>query len=149
MNAVTATTGMCCVSLSFLIWWMTSTPLIFGIAKSVKKTTRALVAYEDNRSFGYGAEIASRISEELFEFLDAPVRRLLALVLWRLWRIVVTDVAESRRLASLLLIMLVGMLTLGVFDPIATSLNFFTVVALGTAFVALHEQASASETARP
>jgi 2-oxoisovalerate dehydrogenase E1 component len=46
------------------------------IAASVKKTNRVLVLYEDNISWGYGAEIAARIADELFEFLDAPVRRL-------------------------------------------------------------------------
>jgi len=46
------------------------------IAASVKKTSRVLILYEDNLSFGYGAEIAARISDELFEYLDAPVRRL-------------------------------------------------------------------------
>jgi 2-oxoisovalerate dehydrogenase E1 component len=46
------------------------------IAASVKKTSRALVLYEDSISWGYGAEIAARIGEELFEWLDAPVRRL-------------------------------------------------------------------------
>ncbi len=45
------------------------------IAESVKKTNRAVVAHEDTISFGYGAEIAARISDELFEYLDAPVRR--------------------------------------------------------------------------
>jgi 2-oxoisovalerate dehydrogenase E1 component len=53
-----------------------------AIAESAKKTTRVLVAYEDARSFGYGAEIASRIAEELFDFLDAPVRRLAAKDSW-------------------------------------------------------------------
>jgi 2-oxoisovalerate dehydrogenase E1 component len=50
-----------------------------SIAASVKKTGRAIVAHEDSRSWGYGAEIAARIAEELFEFLDAPVRRIGAL----------------------------------------------------------------------
>jgi 2-oxoisovalerate dehydrogenase E1 component len=42
---------------------------------SVKKTSRVIVAHEDPISYGYGAEIAARISNELFEYLDAPVRR--------------------------------------------------------------------------
>jgi 2-oxoisovalerate dehydrogenase E1 component len=46
------------------------------ISASVKKTSRALVLHEDAISWGYGAEIAAHIAEELFEFLDAPVRRL-------------------------------------------------------------------------
>jgi 2-oxoisovalerate dehydrogenase E1 component len=50
-----------------------------AIAESVKKTGKALVVHEDSRSFGYGAEIAARISDELFEHLDAPVRRVGAL----------------------------------------------------------------------
>jgi 2-oxoisovalerate dehydrogenase E1 component len=48
------------------------------IVASVKKTNRVLVVHEDNVSWGYGAEIAARIADELFEFLDAPVRRLAA-----------------------------------------------------------------------
>jgi len=50
-----------------------------AIAASVKKTGRVIVAHEDSQSWGYGAEIAARIGEELFEFLDAPVRRIGAL----------------------------------------------------------------------
>jgi 2-oxoisovalerate dehydrogenase E1 component len=49
------------------------------VAATVKKTNRVIVAHEDSRSFGYGAEIAARISDELFEYLDAPVRRVCAL----------------------------------------------------------------------
>jgi len=41
----------------------------------VKKTSRVLVAYEDNVSWGYGAEVAAWIADNLFEYLDAPVRR--------------------------------------------------------------------------
>jgi 2-oxoisovalerate dehydrogenase E1 component len=48
------------------------------ISASVKKTNRVLVVYEDCVSWGYGAEIAARIADELFEFLDAPVRRVAA-----------------------------------------------------------------------
>ncbi len=50
-----------------------------AIAASVKKTNKAIVAYEDTLSFGYGAEIVSRIADELFEWLDGPVRRIGAL----------------------------------------------------------------------
>ncbi len=46
------------------------------IAASVKKTSRVLVLHEDHISWGYGAEIAARIADELFKFLDAPVKRL-------------------------------------------------------------------------
>src|SRR5438445_917532 len=48
------------------------------IAESVSKTNRALVAYEDTLSWGYGAEIAARIADKLFDQLDAPVRRVAA-----------------------------------------------------------------------
>jgi 2-oxoisovalerate dehydrogenase E1 component len=47
-----------------------------AIATSVKKTGRALVVHEDAKSWGYGAEIAARIGDELFEYLDAPVKRI-------------------------------------------------------------------------
>jgi 2-oxoisovalerate dehydrogenase E1 component len=50
-----------------------------AIAATVKKTSRVIVAHEDSVSWGYGAEIAARISDELFEHLDAPVRRVGAL----------------------------------------------------------------------
>jgi 2-oxoisovalerate dehydrogenase E1 component len=45
---------------------------------SVRKTSRVIVAYEDSMSWGYGAEIAARIADETFAFLDAPVRRVAA-----------------------------------------------------------------------
>ncbi len=48
------------------------------IAASVSKTNRALVAYEDTLSWGYGAEIAARIADQLFDQLDAPIRRVAA-----------------------------------------------------------------------
>jgi 2-oxoisovalerate dehydrogenase E1 component len=50
-----------------------------AIAKTVRKTHRVIVAYEDMLSWGYGAEIAARIADELFEELDAPVKRVAAM----------------------------------------------------------------------
>ena len=47
-----------------------------AIATSIKKTSRVIVAHEDMISWGYGAELAARIADELFDFLDAPVRRI-------------------------------------------------------------------------
>ena len=49
------------------------------IFASVKKTNRVLVAHEDTLSWGYGAEIAARVADELFHDLDAPVRRVAAI----------------------------------------------------------------------
>jgi len=49
-----------------------------AISATVRKTHRVIVAYEDMMSWGYGAEIAARIAEELFEELDAPVKRVAA-----------------------------------------------------------------------
>ena len=49
-----------------------------AIAATVRKTHRVIVAYEDMLSFGYGAEIAARIAEELFDELDAPIKRVAA-----------------------------------------------------------------------
>jgi 2-oxoisovalerate dehydrogenase E1 component len=45
------------------------------IAEAVKRTNRVIVAHEDQLTCGFGAEIAARISEDLFEYLDAPVTR--------------------------------------------------------------------------
>jgi 2-oxoisovalerate dehydrogenase E1 component len=49
------------------------------IAASVKKTGRVIIAHEDMLSWGYGAEIAARIADELFEYLDAPIKRVAAM----------------------------------------------------------------------
>jgi 2-oxoisovalerate dehydrogenase E1 component len=46
-----------------------------AIQESVRRTNRVVIAYEDSRSHGFGAEIAARIADELFADLDAPVIR--------------------------------------------------------------------------
>jgi 2-oxoisovalerate dehydrogenase E1 component len=53
-----------------------------AIRNSVEKTSRVLIAHEDCLSWGYGAEIAARIADELFSHLDAPVARVAALDTW-------------------------------------------------------------------
>ena len=53
-----------------------------AIADSVKKTNRVLIVHEDSLSWGIGAEFAARIADELFPWLDAPVRRVASLDTW-------------------------------------------------------------------
>jgi 2-oxoisovalerate dehydrogenase E1 component len=50
-----------------------------GIADLVKRTNRVVIAHEDQLTCGFGAELAARIAGELFEYLDAPVRRVASL----------------------------------------------------------------------
>jgi 2-oxoisovalerate dehydrogenase E1 component len=45
------------------------------VYESVKRTNRVMVLYEDSLSWGYGAEIAARIADDCFAWLDAPVKR--------------------------------------------------------------------------
>ena len=49
-----------------------------AISSSTRRTGRLVVVYEENRSFGFGAEIAARAAQELFSYLDAPVMRVSA-----------------------------------------------------------------------
>jgi 2-oxoisovalerate dehydrogenase E1 component len=53
-----------------------------AIAESVKKTNRVVIVHEDSLSWGIGAEFAARIADELFPWLDAPVRRVASLDTW-------------------------------------------------------------------
>jgi 2-oxoisovalerate dehydrogenase E1 component len=62
-----------------------------SIAASVRKTSRVMIAYEDMLSWGYGAEIAARIADELFHFLDAPVKRVAAKDTWVAYSPVLED----------------------------------------------------------
>jgi 2-oxoisovalerate dehydrogenase E1 component len=53
-----------------------------AVYASVKKTGRAIVLYEDSLSWGYGAEIAARIADDCFPWLDAPVKRVASTDTW-------------------------------------------------------------------
>jgi 2-oxoisovalerate dehydrogenase E1 component len=53
-----------------------------AIADSVRKTNRVIIVHEDSLSWGIGAEFAARIADELFPWLDAPVRRVAAMDTW-------------------------------------------------------------------
>ena len=63
-----------------------------AIATSVRKTSKVLVAHEDMLSWGYGAEIAARIGDELFHDLDAPVRRVGAMDTFVAYQPILEDV---------------------------------------------------------
>jgi len=53
-----------------------------AIARSVKKTNRVVIVHEDALSWGIGAEFAARIADELFPWLDAPIKRVASLDTW-------------------------------------------------------------------
>ncbi|WP_035349277.1 alpha-ketoacid dehydrogenase subunit alpha/beta [Edaphobacter aggregans] len=63
-----------------------------AIAESVRKTNRVIVSHEDMMSWGYGAEIAARIADELFHDLDAPVRRVAAMDVFVAYQPLLEDV---------------------------------------------------------
>jgi len=46
------------------------------IVNSFKKTSKALIVYEDNKTMGFGAEIAAILADEAFEYMDGPIKRL-------------------------------------------------------------------------
>lgn len=52
------------------------------IGLSIHKTNKVIVAYEDSLSWGYGAEIAARIADDHFAWLDAPVKRIASTDTW-------------------------------------------------------------------
>ena len=62
------------------------------IYESVKKTNRVIIAHEDSLSWGIGSEIAARIGDEMFAWLDAPVRRVASLDTWVAYSPVLEDV---------------------------------------------------------
>ncbi|MGH7460984.1 MAG: alpha-ketoacid dehydrogenase subunit alpha/beta [Longimicrobiales bacterium] len=61
------------------------------ISQSVKKTNRVIIAHEDSLSWGIGSEIAARIADELFPWLDAPVKRVASLDTWVAYSPVLED----------------------------------------------------------
>jgi 2-oxoisovalerate dehydrogenase E1 component len=52
------------------------------IAESVKKTNKVVIVHEDSMSWGIGSEISARIADELFEYLDGPVKRVASMDTW-------------------------------------------------------------------
>jgi 2-oxoisovalerate dehydrogenase E1 component len=72
------------------------------IAASVKKTSKALVVHEDALTYGIGAEISARIADELFPWLDGPVRRVASKDVWvayapRLEEVILPQVSDVLR----------------------------------------------------
>jgi 2-oxoisovalerate dehydrogenase E1 component len=63
-----------------------------AIAESVRKTSRVIIAHEDMLSWGYGAEIAARIADELFHDLDAPVKRIASMDTFVAYQPILEDV---------------------------------------------------------
>jgi 2-oxoisovalerate dehydrogenase E1 component len=47
-----------------------------AVLASVRRTGKALIVHEDTWTAGFGAEVASTVAEQAFQFLDGPPRRL-------------------------------------------------------------------------
>ena len=77
--AVLVTDGALPGEVGWIRFWQRLGQPVPAIADAVRETSRLVIAHEDQLTCGFGAELAARAASDLFEFLDAPVRRVAAL----------------------------------------------------------------------